>query len=140
MGKEDSSIQRNALLPHSPSVTGQPVLSPLELSQCTGIRRFAQQRNKPGRIMGACHIHQIIKLSPGIVLLEAFHQPNHSGWRAPAKNKLQQGIAQRVIGNGIQFAAHEILPPYIIADLIGRILPYLSKQKGIRFFLADDVF
>lgn len=54
----------------------------------------------------------------------------------PPVQKAEDGVSQRVVHDGIQFAALEIAPTLGVRNFVGRILPHLTDDERIGFLPA----
>lgn len=85
--------------------------------------------------MRTYNVHQVVEHVPRVVFADALHALREMLGSA-AVQKAEDGVSQRVVHDGIQFAALEIAPTLGVRNFVGRILPHLTDDERIGFLPA----
>ena len=96
---------------------------------------YAEKGKRTRGVVRADDVHQVVEHITRVVFADALHALREMLGRT-AVQETQNGISQRIIHDGIQFAALEIAAALGVRDLVGCVLPHLTDDTRVGFLLA----
>ena len=106
----------------------------LLLSGGESLRRLAQHRQDPGRIVGADQVQGPVEGRGGIVLPNGLHGLGVLLCGPGPQQEFQRRAPEGIVHGAVQLRSQQIFPQGVVADFVGGVLPDLSQQQRVILF------